>query len=199
MNMNRRAFCMTTVASLGGLAAGISFSQESSQPPAPEVALFESKSFKSSGGEVLPYRLFVPKGYGAQRSYPLVLWLHGGAGRGNDNLKNITGIDELGAIIWVKEENQAKNPCIVVVPQCPDKRWWIIRDDASLRPKGEELSPEQIRSIERSMDSIKPSEPLIAANELIESLQRTHNIDPNRIYVVGQSAGGFGVWALIAA
>jgi CubicO group peptidase (beta-lactamase class C family) len=52
----RPAFCWTAVASLGILAAGVALSQESNQTPAPEVALFEAKTFKSSGGEILPYR-----------------------------------------------------------------------------------------------------------------------------------------------
>lgn len=196
MEMNRRAFCWTAVASLSGVVSGISFSQAPGQQPAPEVALFEAKIFKSAGGEILPYRLFVPKDYSAKKSYPLVLWLHGASGRGDDNLKNI---NDLGAIVWVKTENQAKNPCIVVVPQCPANKQWLIRDDAGVRAGDEELSPEQIRSLEKSVDSIRQSEPLIAACELVESLQKTHNIDPNRLYVAGASMGGSGVWALIAA
>jgi predicted peptidase len=196
MKMNTRAFCQIVAALLAGLASDVALSQESSQPPAPEVALFEAKIFKSASGEILPYRLFVPKGYTAKKRYPLVLWLHGASGRGDDNLKNIS---DLGAIVWVKAENQAKNPCIVVVPQCPANKQWLIREDADVRPAGEELSPEQIRSLERSVDSIKPSEPLKAAYELVESLQKTHNVDPNRLYVAGASMGGSGVWALIAA
>lgn len=199
MKMNRRAFCQIVAALLAGLASDLALSQESNQPPAPEVALFEAKIFKSASGEILPYRLFVPKDYSAKKSYPLVLWLHGGSGRGDDNLKNITGLGGFGAIVWVKTENQAKNPCIIVVPQCPANKQWLIREDAGVRPEGEELSPEQIRSLERSVDSIKASEPLIAACELVEFLQKTHSIDPNRLYVAGASMGGSGVWALIAA
>ncbi len=90
--MNRHSFCWTVVALLAGLVASISFSQEPVQTPAPDVALFEAKTFKSTGGEILPYRLFVPKSYSAKKNYPLVLWLHGGLGRGTDNLKQLTGI-----------------------------------------------------------------------------------------------------------
>jgi predicted peptidase len=36
-----------------------------------------------------PYRLFVPVGYRADRTYPLVLFLHGGGGRGTDNVSQL--------------------------------------------------------------------------------------------------------------
>jgi predicted peptidase len=39
----------------------------------------------------MPYRLFVPTDYDRKKKYPAVLWLHGGAGRGNDNLSQISG------------------------------------------------------------------------------------------------------------
>jgi predicted peptidase len=198
MKMNRRVFCRTSVASLGGLAAGISFSQEPNQTPAPEVALFEAKTFKSTGGKILPYRLFIPKDYSAQKSYPLVLWLHGAGGRGTDNLKHITGSINLGAIIWAKADSQAKNPCIVVAPQCPDNSQWIKREKVGELPKAE-LSPEQMRLLLHSIDTIEPSEHLLAAYELIESLQKTLGFDESRIYICGGSMGGSGTWALIAA
>ena len=35
----------------------------------------------------LPYRLLLPKNYDPGRTYPVILYLHGAAGRGKDNLK----------------------------------------------------------------------------------------------------------------
>ena len=43
----------------------------------------------------LPYRLFVPLGYEATRKYPLLLWLHGTDGRGNDNVRQLTHENQL--------------------------------------------------------------------------------------------------------
>ena len=37
-----------------------------------------------NGSQSMPYRLFVPPGYKADISYPLVLWLHGAGGAGSE-------------------------------------------------------------------------------------------------------------------
>jgi predicted peptidase len=34
----------------------------------------------------MPYRLYVLSNYEKKTKYPLVLWLHGAAGRGTDNV-----------------------------------------------------------------------------------------------------------------
>ena len=78
----------------------------------------------------MPYRLFVPPAYSQQRRYPLVLWLHGGAGRGNDNLKQISGGNTIGSHVWTDIRNQVKHGCFVVAPQCPDNEMWATFDTA---------------------------------------------------------------------
>src|SRR5215468_12657716 len=50
-----------------------------------------AKVFKNERGESLLYRLFIPQNYDPKKKYPLVLYLHGGGGRGQDNLKQIDG------------------------------------------------------------------------------------------------------------
>jgi len=42
---------------------------------------FRKGVYVDKGGHRLPYRLFVPLGYDANRKYPLLLWLHGGKAR----------------------------------------------------------------------------------------------------------------------
>ena len=48
-----------------------------------------AKVFKNSRRQAIPYRLYVPENYDKHKKYPLVLYLHGGGGRGDDNLKQI--------------------------------------------------------------------------------------------------------------
>jgi predicted peptidase len=60
-----------------------------------------AKTFQSKTGKKMPYRLFLPTGYDKNKKYPLVLWLHGGGGRGNDNLKQITDGNTSGFQSWV--------------------------------------------------------------------------------------------------
>jgi predicted peptidase len=53
--------------------------------------ILSPKVFQNSRGETLPYRLFIPPRYDKRKKYPLVLYLHGGGGIGNDNRKQIDG------------------------------------------------------------------------------------------------------------
>jgi predicted peptidase len=149
------------------------------QPPRakpPEANKFEAKIYERDGKR-MPYRLFVPANYDKNKKYPLVLWLHGGAGRGSDNEKQIIGGNALGATLWTTPENQAKNPAFVLAPQCPPGESWSAINDAEM----------------------KPSKHLETVVELLRDLQKQYGgIDADRLYVAGQSLGGYGAWALIA-
>ena len=52
---------------------------------------YEARSFTTSTGDTIQYRLFVPRGYTSGTRYPLVLFHHGGGGSGNDNRSNLEG------------------------------------------------------------------------------------------------------------
>jgi predicted peptidase len=62
-----------------------------------------------------PYRLFVPSGYSARRAYPLVLFLHGGAGRGRDNERHLR--DGNGMLVDMLVGAEKQFPAFVVAPQ----------------------------------------------------------------------------------
>jgi predicted peptidase len=62
-----------------------------------------------------PYRLFVPAGYRADHAYPLVLFLHGGAGRGTDNVSQLG--EGNGMLVELLLQRQDKFPAFVVAPQ----------------------------------------------------------------------------------
>lgn len=125
-------------------------------------------TFEKRAHGTMPYRLFVPEQYDRTRAYPLVVWLHGGGGRGNDNEKQIAEGNSRGATVWTAHQT------FVVAPQCPEGEMWT-----TLQPV---RSTRQLRKV-------------VA---LIRELQRTYSIDARRIYVAGQSMGGFAVWALLA-
>lgn len=136
---------------------------------------FSALTYRNKRGQTMPYRLFVPADYRKANRYPLVLWLHGGAGRGNDNLKQITGGNTSGARVWTKPENQSGFACLVVAPQCAEDELWA------------------------TIETAQPTEQLFMAVEIIKDLQRRFSIDDRRIYVAGQSMGGFGAWSLITS
>ena len=134
---------------------------------------FQKRTYTSTAGASMPYRLYVPPGYDAKRKYPLVLWLHGGAGRGTDNELQISGGNTLGTHLWTKPENQASFPAFVLAPQCPPDQWWG-------RSRGND-PPLQLR----------------LALEILDAVQKEFSIDPDRLYVAGQSMGGEGTWAAL--
>jgi predicted peptidase len=121
----------------------------------------------------LPYRLFVPHTYDSKRSYPLIVFLHGGAGNGADNLQQIMGGNTNGSHVWIRDDVQREYPAFVLAPQAPDGATWG-------GPEGTELS-----SAARMM------------LEIVENLRHEFNIDKSRLYLTGQSLGGFGTWDVI--
>jgi poly(3-hydroxybutyrate) depolymerase len=139
---------------------------------------YESRAYK--GDFAMPYRLFRPA---AQGKLPLVLYLHGSGGLGNDNQKQLEFGNIFGTRVWLLPENQKKFPCFVVVPQT-DRGW--VRYDLSKDTQGPAKVLPGLGEGNR------------VALQLVTSLCRELSIDEHRIYVTGQSMGGAGVWNIIA-
>jgi predicted esterase len=103
---------------------------------------FEAKRFTAVDGSWLPYRIFRPARLDPQVKYPLVLALHGAGERGTDNLRQVGSI----ATAWTTPERQAKDPCFVIAPQCPEYIEQIplggtrMKLDPAATAKGEHLS-----------------------------------------------------------
>ncbi len=134
---------------------------------------FRAARFTASNGVKMPYRLFVPDSARDGQPYPLILYLHGRAGLGTDNLKQISQGNRPGTHLWTRTDLQEAYPAIVLAPQvCGDARW-------SNRESGE-LSPSAT-----------------AALELIDTLSARFPVDTERVYLIGQSMGGHGVWDII--
>jgi len=157
------------------LFLSVAASHAHSQDPSPPEAGFLARSYHSPTGETMPYRLYVPPSYVASREYPLVLWLHGAAGRGSDNLLQISAGNFLGTHVWTTPENQAKFPAFVLAPQVSQTKMWA-RPHANTPPVSIRL-----------------------ALEILDGVEKEYAIDRGRVYVAGQSMGGEGVWAVLAA
>lgn len=67
-----------------------------------------------------PYRLYVPEGWEGQ-SLPLVIWLHGGGERGDNNIAQVAA--NRGALNFSDATAQAAHPCFVLAPQAQDTGW----------------------------------------------------------------------------
>jgi predicted peptidase len=152
-------------------AATTSAQQET---PNTAVAGFVAGAYRSSSGEAMQYRLFVPPGYDASRKYPIVLWLHGAAGRGSDNFSQLSGGNFAGSHVWATQENQAKYHAFVLAPQVDATKGWT-------RPHTN-TPPVAIR----------------LALAILDAAERKYSVDRAREYLVGQSMGGEGVWAALS-
>ena len=162
-------------------------------PMSPErMALIEAFNKQSQGLETryearthkadltMPYRLFRPA---TAAKAPLVLYLHGSGGLGDDNQQQLGLGNVFGTRVWLLPANQKKFPCFVVVPQT-DRGW--IRYDLS------QQTPGAAKVIPGLGDGAR------VALQIVDSLCREFAIDERRIYVTGQSMGGAGTWHLTA-
>jgi len=136
---------------------------------------YEARTYKSDW--TMPYRLFRPA---TSKKVPLVLYLHGSGGLGDDNLKQLGLGNIFGTRVWLLPENQKRHPCYVVVPQTD--RGWVRYD----------FSQEPAREIPGLGDGAR------LAFAIVDALCREFPIDERRIYVTGQSMGGRGTWHMTA-
>lgn len=128
----------------------------------------------------LNYRLFVPDMCDTQK-YPLVLTLHGGAQRGNDNQSQLEDI----ALAFISKKNQTRFPCFVLSPQCPNNTQWL------------NVKHRTMPFDHYNQSEVPESEEMKMIIEVISDLSRTQNIDTSRIYVIGFSMGSSGTWDII--
>jgi predicted peptidase len=140
---------------------------------------YEPRTHKSDW--VMPYRLFRPEATGR---VPLVVYLHGSGGLGDDNLKQLGLGNVFGTRVWLLPGNQKRFPCYVAVPQT-DRGW--ARYDLSQQSAGPS----------RVLPGLGEGSRL--ALEMIDSLchEFPRSIDDRRIYITGQSMGGAGVWNMM--
>ena len=106
-----------------------------------------------------PYRLFVPAAYDGKTALPLVLYLHGGAGRGRDNERHL--LDGNGMLIELFAGAEKQFPAFVLAPQTA-----TTHDPTT-------------------------------TFAVLDDVRARYHVDPTRIYVAGQSLGGYGLIDLI--
>jgi predicted peptidase len=144
------------------------------------LARYEARTHTDAAGKTLLYRLFKPDPYDRTHRYPLILFLHGAGGRGNDNQSQILDGD-LTAAGYATESIQSQYPCFILAPQCPTDQRWVEVD----------------WSAQTHTQPSHPSDGLRLTMELLSHLQQESSIDPHRLYITGLSMGGYATWDLI--
>lgn len=114
------------------------------------------------------YKVLSPDNIEAGKKYPVVLFLHGAGERGTDGLRPLRSLPSRLAT----DDYRKRFPCYLVVPQCPPEVKWNYRGDAIPRPTDE----------------------LDAVWAILRDVLRIASSDPDRVYAIGFSMGGYGVW-----
>ncbi len=139
--------------------------------------LLEAKTF-TQGKASLSYRLLRPATIDKEKTYPLVIFLHGAGERGKDNKAQLKhGVGD-----FASEERRKKSPCFLIAPQCPTNRKWVEVDWSA-------------PSHDTPAEASEPGKLLL---DLIERTCQELPIDRKRIYLTGLSMGGYGTWDLMA-
>ncbi|MBI4907586.1 MAG: prolyl oligopeptidase family serine peptidase [Acidobacteria bacterium] len=143
---------------------------------------FEARVHSGAEGKRMPYRLF--RATGTAGKVPLVVYLHGSGGLGDDNRKQLAGGNLFGSHLWALPENQKKHPCFIVAPQTS---FGWIRYDAERTAGGPRPNPVAGFGLGARM-----------VVEIVDALRKEFSIDEQRLYVMGNSMGGGGTWHLLA-
>ncbi len=148
--------------------------------------LYQKHIYHSPDGDSIPYRILFPENYSHEKSYPLILFLHGAGERGDDNEKQLTH----GADFFLDSLNRKNYPAIVVFPQCAEDKYWV---DISIRGplhKREEIDFKEVYN--------PPAREQELAMELLKSIIKNESVDKSRLYIMGLSMGGFGTFEILA-
>jgi len=127
------------------------------------------------------YALFTPVGIQPGTNYPLVVFLHGSGNRGTDT--TAASLREA-AQIWARATNQLAHPLFVLAPVVPTTQLWA--DNLTNGVENFANTPYTMK--------VSPTPSMRMMVELVQSLEQTQPIDPKRIYLVGESMGGYGAW-----
>lgn len=137
------------------------------------------------GNAAIPYRYYLPQNYDSEKQYPIIMYLHGAGRRGSDNNDQlINGQYIVNSLLSEKYLNNTETECIIVNPQCPSSGKWVGVPAWSTGSY--------------NYDDISAGESLKAAHDIIIDFTEKYSVDMNRIYIAGQSMGGYGTWRMAA-
>jgi len=148
------------------------------------------KEFFIQGQDTLRYRILYPENYKKEKPYPLVVFLHGGGERGNDNEAQLIH----GGSLFLKDSVRKQFPAIVVFPQCPYDSLWTTT------PPKITSAPYVVDTTEAyylALDAQPITTPERLVKLLMDSLAQNKIADKKRMYIGGLSMGGLGTYSLL--
>ena len=146
----------------------------------------------SSGGFVnLPFQvegsqrtaaLYVPPDYSEGAAWPLIVYLHGGGGKGDNEGNAINQWLDRQPIAMTVRASPEWFPALVLVPRCPEGKVWspVPRDPVQSEWRLDRHGREPIPDAEAHVTAA------------IEAVIASYAVDADRITVAGHSMGGEG-------
>ena len=158
-----------------------------------EDNIFNVKNYSKTGwndfvyahGETkLNFAIRLPDGYDKTKKYPLVVFYHGDGSNGKTAESVYTG----GEFTAVQRALQENGQFIALVPVAT-KPWLGVPND------GGTVYPYRIYDMDKDA---KPSEELIAADNLTDVCIENLAVDESRVYLCGYSRGTMASWYLLS-
>ena len=138
-----------------------------------KIGDFERHYVLEGANEIMPYRVYVPKGYAASKAAPLVIALHGLGGNEDGFFDNYQQLP----------------------PKLSEQHGFLLAAPLGFRRDGfygSNLMSGDAASRRRSDYSEKD------VLEVLRLMKSAYNVDDSRIYLIGHSMGAIGTWALAA-
>lgn len=139
--------------------------------------IFNGLEHTSKDGTTLPYRLYIPFDYTEEKTYPVLLFMHGAGERGSDNKAQL----RLGLTNLFNLEDTPVKDAIIIAPQCPENQKWV---DVSAWG-------------EYTISETPESNEIKCALEIFDTVTSTYSVDSKRFYVTGISMGGMATWDML--
>ncbi len=130
-----------------------------------EIIDEEVEQFEPGTSNGINYELYTPENADDGELHPLIVWFHGNGEGGYEDIQNNTSQlrANRGALGFTEESAQEIfGGAYVLAPQTPDTWYYNYTNDY-----------------------------ISKMTAMIEEITETYNVDPNRIYVYGCSAGGY--------
>jgi predicted peptidase len=125
--------------------------------------------------------LYIPVGYDAGKSWPLVTYLHGGGG-GGDNKGDAVSWGSRTPLAHTIARHSDWVPALVLMPRCPRGKIWAPG------PKDPIQSPWRLRF--HGTDPVPDAADHITA--AIDKVMAEYSVDADRLSLMGHSMGGEG-------
>ncbi len=143
--------------------------------------VFKNLPFTVEGAERTA-AIYVPAGYDASKTWPLIVYLHGGGGNGDNGGNAVNEWLDRQQIVGVIRANPERFPALVLIPRSPEGKIWAP------------IPPDPVQSAWRLERHGREPKADAAAHitAAIDAAVAAYAVDEDRITMTGHSMGGEG-------